>query len=74
MQYYLNISCPSPPPLPLSLCLIGNVYMNSYHIFILQQNINHLFAGQKQLLGMWITKNGKNYYTIYVTKYRRGVG
>lgn len=37
----------------------------SYICFI-TKHINHLFAGQKQLLGMWITKNGKNYCTIYM--------
>lgn len=37
----------------------------SYICFV-TKHINHLFAGQKQLLGMWITKNGKNHCTIYV--------
>lgn len=46
----------------------------SYTCFI-TKHVNHLFAGQKQLLGMWITKNGKNYYTIYicVTRYRKAL-
>lgn len=53
----------------ISFYIIGDNHSTQIHvsyICFVTKHINHLFAGQKQLLGMWITKNGKNHSTIYM--------